>query len=98
MLPRPPVEQPRELDLVPRLLLMDHDAEDVPPDRGLHRLETEVRGEGAVLVDRLPSDHTEREHELAPAVEQDPGARGEIIDTGNGVPVDRKPPALSPRL
>src|SRR5207245_1761446 len=51
-----------------------------------------------VLVDRLPSDHAEREHELAPAVEQDPRARGEILDPRDRVPLDREAPALFPQL
>src|SRR3989304_229369 len=95
VLPRAPIEEPRELGLVLGLLLVDHPAEDVFPRERLDHLEAEVCGEGAVLVDGLPPDHPERHRDIALLlVEQDPARGGEILDPGHGVPDDREPPAL----
>ena len=77
---------------------MHHDAEDVLAHLGLHRLEAEVGREGAVLVDRLSSDHAERQDEIATAVEQDPRTGREVLDAGDRVPLDREAAALLPEF
>src|SRR5213080_2083465 len=94
MLPRAAVEERRQLGLGRRLLFVDHDAEDVLAEFGLDGLETEVRREGAILVDRLATDHAERQDQVRAAVEEDPRARREVLDPGHRVAIDKEPAPL----
>ena len=94
MRPRASIEESREFRLVGRFLLVHHHAEDVFPEARLHGLQSEVRREGAILVDGLSTNHPEGQDEVAPAVEQDRRTRGQVLDPRDRVPLDDEAAAL----